>query len=101
MHDTLHYEDAVSGWPQHQSHLLMSGTQRAGTKAMRHDCQRYLAASLLLQVGGGEGEGVGVVLNLAGLEVEVSGRRLVGHAGEAQHTLLGHHTSATVLGTHH
>ena len=61
----------------------------------------YLAASLLLKVGGSEGEGVGVVLNLAGLEVEVGGCCLVGHAGEAQHTLLGHHTSATVLGTHH
>lgn len=101
MHDALHSEDAVYKWPQHQSHLQMCATQHAVSKAMSHDHQRYLAASLLLQVGGEDGEGVGVVLNLAGLEIEVGSCRLIGHAGEAQHTLLRHHTSATVLGTHH
>lgn len=60
----------------------------------------YLAASLLVQRGGGEGKGVSVVLQLAGLEIEVGSSPLVGQAGEVQHALLWHHTLATMLGTH-
>ena len=85
--------------PQIVAYVCKTARVEQGTQA--HDSEHYLAASLLLKVGGGEGEGVGVVLNLAGLEIEVRSRRLVGQAGEAQHALLGHHTSAAVLGTHH
>ena len=59
----------------------------------------YLAANLLLNSIGGDGDGVGLLPQFAGFEVEV-GSCLCLVAHEAQHALLRHKAAATVTGTH-
>ena len=89
----------VEDWSKHYClpHIIRSVARCGESKAV---LSSYLATRLFVQRGGGEGDGVGVVLQLARLEVEVGGSCLVGQAGEAQHALLRDHTPAAVLGTH-
>jgi len=59
----------------------------------------YLAANLLLNSIGSDGDGVGLLPHFAGLQVEV-GCCLCLVADEAQHALLRHKAAAAMPGTH-
>ena len=80
------------------SKLCFDRMMPSWTQASYIEGKSYLTANLLVDAVGGDGDSKGVVLDLAGFQVEV-GSRAGGLVCEAQHALLRDKPAA--FGCHH